>query len=140
MKKELEKKQLETEFVLEFPSTTHNVNENFEVSYNFQELLDTLKREIKFRYWNGKEMVYTNSCITNFPLMQYSGINDINNVEIYEGDIIIPAKFKDVANIVVYLGNGFYRFKKHGEKEYYNNLGNCKVLVIGNIFKNKTIK
>lgn len=99
-----------------------------------------MKRIIKFRCWDNDKMINTNNITTDLPLMQYTGINDFLGNEIYEGDIVIPVKFKDIPNIVIYLGNGFYRFKKHNEKEYYNELGNCQVKVIGNIFQQKTIK
>lgn len=65
-------------------------------------------REIKFRGWNGKELVdfYKITPLAldttlkqdglfipfgdDIPLMQYTGLRDKNGVEIYEGDIVQP--------------------------------------------------
>ena len=117
-----------------------------------------MNREIKFKFWNNenKEFTYFSPSAKNkihtiqdlytdyigvdnsnniIPI-QYTGIKDINENEIYEGDIIIPVKFKDIPNVIEYVQHGFYRVKKHGEKVYCNMLGNCKVKIIGNIFEN----
>lgn len=62
-------------------------------------------REIKFRAWNGTGMIDEDSFFvrygkawllmdfdppkrTEFPLMPYTGLNDIDGVKIYEGDIV----------------------------------------------------
>jgi hypothetical protein len=49
-------------------------------------------RVIKFRYWDGKDMIYNPfSFGQNYPmndLLQFVGHVDCKNVEIYEGDIL----------------------------------------------------
>ena len=66
-----------------------------------------------------------------------TGISDIYGEKIYTGDIVLPVKFNDVNNIVLYrygndiLQEGFYRIKVHKSEVYYNKLGNCKLKKIG---------
>lgn len=69
-------------------------------------------REIKFRAWDGADMIYFdldlcnqksqiwfNNTIWRNPVMQCTGIKDRNGVEIYKGDIL---------NIFFTSGNGEY--------------------------------
>jgi hypothetical protein len=66
-----------------------------------------------------------------------TGVKDIYRNKIYTGDIVKPVNFKDVNNIVLYiygnsiLADGFYRIKIHKTEVYYNKLGNCKLIKIG---------
>lgn len=59
-----------------------------------------MNREIKFRAWDGKEIINWNDLLhkdsfpyimneqTNVMLIQYTWLKDKNNNEIYEGDIV----------------------------------------------------
>lgn len=101
------------------------------------------KRLIKFRLWNGKEMIIPNNIHNNKlndeeKLMQFTGLHDVKGKEIYEGDIVLPAKFKDLPNTVIFTANGFYRVKIQKGKTYQNILGTCALIIIGNIFETKT--
>lgn len=132
-----------------------------------------MNREIKFRAWDKemKRMIYiNNSCDMHdtlvffdgvakyhnlqtgdgidFPLMQYTGIKDKNNKEIYEGDIVVSDsgnKYK-----VIYDDTRFIRVSGAlaGETMNTYNVGICyidscykdgssRIKVIGNIYENK---
>jgi hypothetical protein len=95
------------------------------------------QRTIKFRIWNGKRMIMPTKITNNNKdlIMQYTGVNDINGIEIYEGDFVVPAKYKDKKNIVQYIAHGFYRVKEINGKIYTNILGTCELIVIGNIYE-----
>jgi len=83
-------------------------------------------REIKFRAWDkiNKKMIYFDgdillATITNPPHksdfipMQYTGLQDKNGKEIYEGDIVDVVMHEDVCNpstkyLIEYHNTGFY--------------------------------
>lgn len=71
-----------------------------------------------------------------FEVMQFTNQVDKYGKEIYEGDIVIPTKFKDKPNTVLFVEHGFYRVKNHNGRTYCNPLGSCEVKVIGNIYEN----
>lgn len=113
-----------------------------------------MKREIKFRSWDTetKEMSYDflnkhwlMVCIESpyVELMQYTGLKDKNDKDIYEGDLLrITCDFehrKDVVTDSVEFWNGsfccndwlFYELIENGAKETQ------EWEVIGNIYENK---
>jgi uncharacterized phage protein (TIGR01671 family) len=65
---------------------------------------------------------------------QFTGLQDVDGKDIYEGDIVAPTKFKDKPNDVEYISNGFYRTKQHKGQKYLNPLGNCEVKVVGDAY------
>ena len=110
-------------------------------------------REIKFRIWNGRRIVGVNKndffsirndglisssdsdkCI----LMQYTGLQDKNAVDIYEGDVVQTVTW--VKSVIVYMealckfvgtdnyeDNGCYLFEMYEPDN---------IEVIGNIYEN----
>tara|TARA_R110000868_G_scaffold247511_3_gene503878 strand:+ start:661 stop:1089 length:429 start_codon:yes stop_codon:yes gene_type:complete len=71
-----------------------------------------------------------------FEVMQFTNQVDKYGKEIYEGDIVVPTKFKDKPNTVLFVEHGFYRVKHVNGRTYCNPLGSCEVKVIGNIYEN----
>ena len=121
---------------------------------------------VKFRVWNGKEMVYDimagnfgifyvnpekgdglntkdTACLSEnttkyhegTPLMQYSGIDDKNGKEIYEGDIFKLGAEKEVFEVRFEHGcfMAFCNGKQYG---LIGELQICFIDIIGNIYQN----
>lgn len=115
-----------------------------------------MSREIKFRAWDKKEkQMIIPSFIKNdekedeyYVLMQYTGLKDKNDKEIYEGDIV--KSHEGYLMTVIWQDNGFklmFKFKRTYQGESYTetrkdislNGSNDKrwgCEVIGNIYKN----
>ena len=102
---------------------------------------------IKFRawtkdHWINKGMVYdyqntiyVDSCGWNeFPIMQFTGLKDVNGKEIYEGDIIKYAKLESYTQTVEWgeysddHSATCFGFSFNGDTE--------NIIVIGNIYEN----
>ena len=108
-------------------------------------------REIKFRVWDKKneKLLYNNEYSLDFALnnkehfviMQYTHLKDINNKEIYEGDII-QVSYKDYIRIgqVIYGSLGRYQIKGKEIHCAFNHINRgYKWEVIGNIFENEDL-
>lgn len=127
-------------------------------------------REIKFRAWDKVKQIWCNykiddgtvyfmdndtGCLyrnypgkyENFDLMQYIGLKDINNVEIYEGDIVKLSKensdFKEIGVVKFDENKASYVLETQDDDISYNisyyNYHKVYYRVIGNIYENKEL-
>ena len=119
-------------------------------------------REIKFRAWlkeenkmvNVETMDFTDKSmqylekneiidayllrttfLEDIELMQYTGIKDKNDVEIYEGDIIICKYGPEIMMEVKWVDEGFRTLGKYNGDNYVGYVKNSAE-VIGNIYEN----
>ena len=118
-----------------------------------------MNREIKFRAWDGKQMltkimdremtieglVRFGSHIypsTQYRFMQYTGLKDKNGVEIYEGDILAKGEYKLK---VVFHECGFTVQNTDTESAmpasltYLQAFAGTELTVVGNIYENPTM-
>lgn len=129
-----------------------------------------MNRKIKFRAWDKVKQIWCNykiddgtvyfmdndtGCLyrnypgkyENFDLMQYTGIKDINNIEIYEGDIVKLSKensnFKEIGVVKFDENKASYVLETQDDDLSYNisyyNYHKVYYRVIGNIYENKEL-
>ncbi|WP_087045209.1 YopX family protein [Weissella confusa] len=119
-------------------------------------------REIKFRAWHtpfggnkfGQKFVYGNKTLSfqsmnpdSYVLEQYTGINDINGVEVYEGDIIkfhvvMLSPDDKVGYVKYYPEYGYSIMLSLGRvlrQEYWASGDKHTIEVIGNIHENEEL-
>ena len=123
-------------------------------------------REIKFRAWDKVDGIWCSYKIydgtvylmdnntgvwyeryEDFDLMQYIGLKDINNVEIFEGDIVKLSKensnFKEIGVVKFDENKASYVLETQDDDLSYNisyyNYHKVYYRVIGNIYENKEL-
>lgn len=119
-------------------------------------------REIKFRAWHtpfsdkafGQKFFYGNKVLSlhdmnpdRYVLEQYTGINDINGVEVYEGDIIkfhvvMLSPDDKVGYVKYYPEYGYSIMLSLGRvlrQEYWASGDKHTIEVIGNIHENEEL-
>ena len=91
-------------------------------------------------YWydyNGN-ILLANSINTSF--MRYTEMNDVDGVEIYEGDIITHTEWQNRISIVKYINETHELSHANGTIGGGYDFGDCwdlkKIKVIGNIYEN----
>jgi uncharacterized phage protein (TIGR01671 family) len=115
-------------------------------------------REIKFRAWNKEEkrwldrrtrvslFYYTNNSSfevcpdESIILMQFTGLKDFVEKDIYEGDILVGWSKLDVQE-VVWLSAGFWfvnrgRALQNDTEVTMHNINDSQLKIIGNIYEN----
>jgi uncharacterized phage protein (TIGR01671 family) len=112
-----------------------------------------MSREIKFRAWNGEQMVspdyitrdgigyWKEDSIPSYSkeLMQFTGLQDKNGVDIYEGDVVLVKGTKRIGDYitkVVFKGQ-LFTLDINNTYLNYDSCLKVGVEVIGNIHENK---
>lgn len=110
-----------------------------------------MNREIKFRAWdevsekilNWNDFLDTNMKntfiapeSTGLILMQYTGLDDKNGKEIYEGDI---AKYENMIGKIMFFNGSFILSDLEETEEWELGVINAEIEVIGNIYENREL-
>lgn len=115
-----------------------------------------MNREIKFRAWLASEnsMVtpfveinsenlpnYYGSTAPRHPLMQYTGLKDIDGHDIYEGDIVKATPFRpsDFDAWVGFVEFDPYTLRYRADGESLGDYESGELEIIGNIYENPEI-
>ena len=123
-------------------------------------------REIKFRAWlkedkkmvNVETMDFTDKSIQylkrseiinayilrresfdDVELMQFTGVNDKNGKEIYEGDIVVLNNIENDNMCIVRYEHSSYRLEGWSLREDLSNVEDRFLEVVGNIYENKNL-
>jgi hypothetical protein len=115
-----------------------------------------MNRVIKFRAWDKEEKVMISAddfCLSDefeplsdliemsqehFVLMQYTGLNDVSNDEIYEGDIVEYHTYTGTGNLLVAWISSMFALKdKDNSVRFPLYPNDCeKINIVGNIYEN----
>ena len=117
-------------------------------------------REIKFRAWDKekKKMMKVSSLslenkeiavrengtyhffrMQNLELMQYTGLKDKNDKEIYEGDIVVLNNIENDNMCIVRYEHSSYRLEGWSLREDLSNVEDRFLEVVGNIYESKNL-